>query len=78
MEYVEGQGLLGRVRFRDGATPRYDRPYLVVNVSDTHIEVLNISSTHGKEKKLLYPTNFELVHYNPLFESVICKTGFSY
>lgn len=67
MEYVEGQGLLGRIRFRDGAMPEYDRPYLVFNVSDTYIEVLNVSSIRGKEKKLLYPTNFALVHYNPPF-----------
>ena len=67
MEYVEGQGLLGRIRFRDGAMPEYDRPYLVVSVSDTYIEILNVSSIRGKEKKLLYPTNFALVHYNPPF-----------
>lgn len=62
-----GQGLLGRVAFRDGGIPEYDRPYLIVYVSDTEIGLLNVSSVAGKESKLLYPTNRNIVKYNPPF-----------
>lgn len=32
MNFIEGQGILGKVRFVDGEMPQYDRTYLVVNV----------------------------------------------
>lgn len=70
IEYVAGQSILGRIRFRDGAMPEYDRPYLIVSVADTYIEVLNVSSVHGKESKLLYKTNFLLKHYSPPFQKL--------
>ena len=67
MGFVAGQGVLGRIRFVDGTIPAYDRTYLVVNVEADYIEVLNVSSIRGKEKKLMYPTNKALQKYNPPF-----------
>lgn len=43
MNFIEGQGVLGRVRFVDGEIPEYDRTYLVVNVDTDYIEVVNVS-----------------------------------
>ena len=38
MNFMEGQGILGRVRFVDGEMPQYDRTYLIVGVESTYIE----------------------------------------
>lgn len=62
-----GQGLLGRIQFPDGTFPSYDRPYLVVSVTATHVGLLNVSSTAGKEHKLLFPENRRLVKHDPPF-----------
>ena len=59
--------MFGSIRFVDGIMPAYDRPYLVVGVYDDHIDVLNVSSIKGKEHKLLFPSNREIVHYSPPF-----------
>lgn len=67
MKFVEGHGVLGKVRFVDGKMPEYDRTYLVVTVSTEYIEVLNVSSIKGKERKLAFPTNERLKSYNPPF-----------
>ena len=67
MSFVVGQGVLGRIRFVDGEVPAYDRTYLVVTVEPDYIEVLNVSSIRGKERKLAFPTNERLRTYNPPF-----------
>ena len=67
MNFIEGQGILGRVRFVDGEMPEYDRTYLVVNVDTDYIEVVNVSSIRGKERKLAFSTNERLRVYNPPF-----------
>lgn len=67
MNFVEGHGILGRIRFVDGTMPGYDRTYLVVSVGNIYIEVLNVSSIRGKERKLAFPTNERLRSYNPPF-----------
>ena len=67
MAFIPGQGVLGRLTFKDGAAPEYDRTYLVVSVSVDHIEVLNVSSIRGKERKLAYPSNERLRVYCPPF-----------
>ena len=67
MNFIEGQGVLGRVRFVDGEMPQYDRTYLVVNVDTDYIEVVNVSSIRGKERKLAFSTNERLRVYNPPF-----------
>ncbi len=67
MNFVEGHGILGRIRFKDGEIPKYDRTYLVICVTDDYIEVLNVSSIRGKERKLAFPTNERLRSFNPPF-----------
>lgn len=67
MSFIEGQGVLGKIRFVDGELPAYDRTYLVVTVENEYIEVLNVSSIRGKERKLAFPTNERLKLYNPPF-----------
>lgn len=62
-----GQGVLGRIPFKDGEIPRYDRTYLVVGIDSTNIELLNVSSVIGKEHKLLFPHNKLIVNFNPPF-----------
>lgn len=67
MLFIEGQGILGKIRFVDGEFPAYDRTYLVVTAETDYIEVLNVSSIKGKERKLAFPTNERLRSYNPPF-----------
>ena len=67
MNFVEGQGVLGRIKFVDGQIPSYDRTYLIIYVDKDYIEVLNVSSIRGKERKLAFPTNKRLNNYNPPF-----------
>lgn len=62
-----GQGVLGKARFVDGSYPQYPRTYLVVSVDTDKIGVLNVSSTAGKEHKLLFPANRSIIKYNPPF-----------
>ena len=64
---MEGHGILGCIKFVDGTMPSYDRTYLVVAVSNDYIEVLNVSSIRGKERKLAFSTNERLRNYNPPF-----------
>ncbi len=67
MSFTEGQGVLGKVRFKDGPMPQYDRTYLVVGATSDYIEVLNVSSVKGKERKLAFPYNEKLRLYDPPF-----------
>lgn len=67
MSFLEGHGILGRIRFIDGTLPEYDRTYLVVSAFDDYIEVLNVSSLRGKERKLAFATNERLKVFNPPF-----------
>ena len=62
-----GQGICGKARFVDGQYPQYDRTYLVVSVTPEKVGILNISSTAGKEHKLLFPNNRHIKNYNPPF-----------
>ena len=67
MSFIVGQGVLGKIRFVDGEFPTYDRTYLIVTAETNYIEVLNVSSIKGKERKLAFPTNERLRSYNPPF-----------
>lgn len=62
-----GQGILGKITFKDGEEPAYSRPYLVVDVDDEDVSVLNVSSLEGKEWKLAYKTNFQIKQFSPPF-----------
>lgn len=67
MSFRKGQGILGRIAFADGSIPEYERPYLVVSATEEYIEVLNVSSIKGKERKLAFRTNKRIIKYNPPF-----------
>jgi len=67
MNISAGHGILGKIRFRDGEMPAYDRTYLVVAVDSYYLEVVNVSSIKGKERKLLFPSNEPLKKYKPPF-----------
>lgn len=66
-DFVEGQGILGKIRFVDGELPEYNRTYLIINVTSEYIEVLNVSSIRGKERKLDFSTNERLRSFKPPF-----------
>lgn len=68
MTYKKGQGILGRIRFKDGSMPKYDRTYLIVETGVNYIKTLNVSGLRGKEHKLLMPSNIEIQNYNPPFQ----------
>lgn len=65
--FIVGQGLYGRIRFRDGCMPEYDRTYLLVDIKQDAVGLINVSSIAGKERKLLFPSNRPLVNENPPF-----------
>ena len=67
MNFSAGHGILGKIRFKDGKMPAYDRTYLVVAVGADYLEVVNVSSIKGKERKLLFPSNEPLKKYKPPF-----------
>lgn len=67
MQFQAGQGVLGRIRFKDGQMPAYDRTYLVVSADENSIHVLNVSTIKGKERKLFFPFNERLKVYRPPF-----------
>ena len=68
MTFVIGQGILGKIRFNDGEIPSYKRTYLIVGTHANYIEVLNVSSTQGKEHKLLFKSNWKIINYYPPFQ----------
>ena len=47
MNISAGHGILGKIRFRDGEMPAYDRTYLVVAVDSDYLEIVNVSSIKG-------------------------------
>ena len=58
MQFIAGQGgVLGRIQFKDGQMPEYDRTYLVISTGADYIELLNVSTIKGKERKLFFPFN---------------------
>lgn len=67
MTYKVGQAVLAKVRFKDGDMPKYSRPYLIVGVGDNYIDVINVSSSEGKESKLQKKSNKALFQYSPPF-----------
>lgn len=65
--FVVGQAFWGKIRFPDGQFPKYERPYLVVEVEKEYIGILTVSSLEGKEWKLTLSTNKEICKYDPPF-----------
>ena len=44
MTYKKGQGILGRIRFKDGSMPKYDRTYLIVETGENYIKTLLVEA----------------------------------
>ena len=79
MTFREGQALLGRIVFKDGTSPQYDRPYLIVTVSESFLEVVNYRE---KEKCYTMAKNISVVKsdvlgskYDPRYVVVNTDTG---
>lgn len=67
MTYTEGQAIFGRITYSDGSMPEYNRPYLIVAVEKNSVDVVSVSSTKGKEWKLMFADNSVIHDYNPPF-----------
>lgn len=67
MQIVPGKGLLLRIPYADGEPADKQRPFLVINVQNRFIEMLNVSSVKGKERELLWPSNKLIMKYYPPF-----------
>lgn len=67
MRFEVGQGIKGKIRFKDGTIPEYERVYLVVGVGADYIDVLNLSTIRGKEWKLAFDSNRRIIKYKPPF-----------
>jgi hypothetical protein len=69
MNISVGQGLLLKLPFADGAPCNSKRTFLVIDVdySLQKISLLNISSSRGKEHKLLFDSNKKINNYKPPF-----------
>lgn len=63
-----GQGLLLRLPFADNGVLSGRRTFLVIGEEDGYILLLNVSSTKGKEHRLIHDSNEEIIHYNPPFK----------
>lgn len=68
MKLQVGHVVRGKIRFRDGEVPKYKRPYLIVAIRGNEADVLNISTTDGKEWKLAMRSNYVISNYNPPLE----------
>lgn len=62
-----GNGLLLKIDFADGGVCDADRTFLVINVEKENIHLLNISSLRGKERKLGFSSNKNIIRYKPPF-----------
>jgi len=63
--YTLGQVLWGKIRFKDGCFPEYNRPYLIVQVNEDSLGILNVSSIGKKFTKLRFPSNLKIIKYRP-------------
>ena len=62
-----GLGLLLRLPFPDNNRLSNRRTFLVIEEDDLKIKLLNVSSIQGKEHKLMFESNKEIIKYKPPF-----------
>ena len=62
-----GQAVLGKYQFKDGSFPGSKRPYLIVDINESEIGMLCVSTVQDKYEKLLWRTNHTLLRYDPPF-----------
>lgn len=65
---TEGNGVFGKLTFKDGKFPHYDRPYLIVKLQEESYGLVVVSSTLGKEHKLHKYGNKVLTNFKPPFK----------
>lgn len=59
------QALLLELDYADGGNHNKKRPYLIIDIVDNKILLLNISSVRGKEYKLGFASNKNIKKYKP-------------
>jgi|SRR5699024_4436725 len=62
---IVGHVLALRLPFANGNLCNFKRPFLVISKDGNNLSLLNISSTKGKERKLLFDSNCKIVDYYP-------------
>lgn len=62
-----GQGILLEVDYADGGSHNKPRTFLITEVNDKNVYMLNISSIKGKEAKLGYKSNKKIDKFKPPF-----------
>lgn len=67
MKIVPGHALLLKLPYADGGPADKRRPFLVIDVNDKEISMLNVSSVMGKPRSLMYPFNKLILNYDPPF-----------
>jgi len=68
LSYSVGQGILLQGNtFKGGTCDNGTHPYLIVGVSNTHIDILVLSSSANKLHKQAYASNYTLRNFNPPF-----------
>ncbi|QWU14455.1 hypothetical protein [Paenibacillus sophorae] len=69
MDIQCGNGLWLKCFFANGNECGYPRPFLVISCNETTgtIQLLNVSSVLGKERKLLMDSNLQIMRHNPPF-----------
>ncbi len=65
MNIIVGHVLVLKLPFANGAPCFSKRPFLVIDKKDQTLDLLNISSTKGKERKLLFPSNLRIKKFYP-------------
>lgn len=69
-----GQGLLLSLDFADGGLCKAQRTFLIIEVTDKKVRLLNVSSIEGKERKLAFSSNEKINKYRPPFmKKSFCK-----
>ncbi|WP_101844202.1 hypothetical protein [Halobacillus sp. Marseille-P3879] len=66
MPIIAGHALVLSLPFANGTPCNYKRPFLVIeNYNNSSLDLLNVSSIRGKERKLLFPSNERINNFNP-------------
>jgi hypothetical protein len=65
MAIIPGHILALKLPFANGTPCFSKRPFLVIDKHNDTLDLLNVSSSRGKEKKLLYASNESINCYDP-------------
>ncbi len=62
-----GQALWLKINYADGGVANYKRPFLIIDINESQIKVLNTSSLKGKVHKSLFNEVIIINRYKPPF-----------